>query len=491
MKDSNADAHDHPSKENSSAPLKRDLSFFDLTNIVVGAIVGSDIYIASAITAGLIGPFSIVAWIVAGLMATVLALVFAYSAYYVPRVGGSFAFVSAAFDDFYGFLAGWSMWIAEVLSLPVFALTFTNYLQYFTGALSFELQLLVKTLFVFGLTYVNIRGVKAAGRINDVLTIAKLLPLLLIVILGIASAFYFPGSFFSNYSPFAPFGFGNFGTALVLIFWAYVGFELGTLPSAEVKNPRKTVPRALITGMAIVIFFYLTTNFVIFGTVSSSRLATTLTPLLLVGAALLGGAGAVLMSAGALVSVSGSDESGVLGTARLSYAMSIDGLFPKAFSKVHRNYGTPYLALLIQAIIALGLSFFSSLPDLISFSVFNLGFSFLLVSLSLAALRRKRKKELRGERVLPWLGVVICLYLIYYTSLLDKILGAALILLGIPLYVYFSPKVDIHDLKQFWTSESTIIQHNLDRENMFLANLMRIVRRIIRKRRTRKQTPIS
>ena len=149
------------------------------------------------------------------------------------------------------------------------------------------------------------------------------------------------------------------------------------------------------------------------------------------------------------------------------------------------------MALLIQAIIALGLSFFSSLPDLISFSVFNLGFSFLLVSLSLAALHRKRKKELRGERVLPWLGVAICLYLIYYTSLLDKIFGAALILLGIPLYVYFSPKVDIHDLKQFWTSESTIVEHNLERENVFLANWMRIGRRIIRKRRTRKQTPLS
>jgi basic amino acid/polyamine antiporter, APA family len=198
-----------------------------------------------------------------------------------------------------------------------------------------------------------------------------------------------------------------------------------------------------------------------------------------------------LMSAGALVSVSGSNESGVLGTARLSYAMSIDGLFPRAFAKVHTKYGTPYMALLIQAVIALGLSFFSSLPDLISFSVFNLAFSFLLVSLSLAALRRKRKKELRGERVLPWLGVAICLYLIYYTSLLDKIFGAVLIVLGIPLYVYFSPKVDIQHLKQFWTSESTIVEYNLERENLFLANLMRMVRRIIRKRRTRKQTAIN
>ena len=168
--------------------LKRELSYFDLTNIVVGSIVGSDIYIASALTAGLIGPFSIVIWIVAGVLATVLALIFAYSSYYVPRVGGSFAFVSTAFDDFYGFLAGWSMWIAEVLSLPVFAITFTNYLQYFIP-LTLPAQLLLRGLFLFGLTAVNILGVKAAGRINDILTIAKLLPLLLLVIIGLGSAF--------------------------------------------------------------------------------------------------------------------------------------------------------------------------------------------------------------------------------------------------------------------------------------------------------------
>src|SRR2546426_7190714 len=212
--------------------LKRDLSFFDLTNIVVGAIIGSDIYIASALTARLIGPFSIVVWIVAGIIATILAMIFAYSAYYVPKVGGSFAFVSTAFDEFWGFIAGWSMWIADVLSLPVFALTFANYLQYYVQ-LSFLAQFFVKAVFLFGLTAVNIFGVKAAGRLNDVLTVGKLLPLLLIVFFGLGSFLFRPSGFVSNYVPLLPDGLGNFGTALVLIFWAYVGFELGVLPAGR------------------------------------------------------------------------------------------------------------------------------------------------------------------------------------------------------------------------------------------------------------------
>ncbi|HYM40462.1 MAG TPA: amino acid permease, partial [Thermoplasmata archaeon] len=99
-------------------------------NIVIGAIVGSDIYIVPGLTAGLIGPFAIVVWIIGGAIAMVLAMVFGYCAYYVPNVGGSYAYVSVAFDKFYGFIAGWSMCIAEIVALPVFAIVFTNYLQY-------------------------------------------------------------------------------------------------------------------------------------------------------------------------------------------------------------------------------------------------------------------------------------------------------------------------------------------------------------------------
>jgi amino acid transporter len=102
-------------KSEDSKGFKEELTFFDLTNIIIGSIVGADIYIASALTAGMIGPFSILIWVVAGIFAAIIALVFAYCSYYVPKVGGPFAFVSYAFDDFYGFLTGWSMWIAEIL----------------------------------------------------------------------------------------------------------------------------------------------------------------------------------------------------------------------------------------------------------------------------------------------------------------------------------------------------------------------------------------
>jgi APA family basic amino acid/polyamine antiporter len=284
--------------------LKKELTSFDLTSIVVGSIVGADIYIASALTAGLLGPAAILVWVVAGICATIIALVFAYCSYYVPRVGGPFAYVTEAFNDFYGFLTGWSIWIAEILSIPVFAIAFVQYLQYFISLEIYQ-QIIIKGLFLFTLTYANIRGVKTAGRINDILTIVKLAPLLLIILLGIGFFVFHPQTFASNYLPFAPFGFGNFGVALVLIFWAYVGFEMGTLPASEVRNPRKTIPKAIITGMIIVTVFYLLTNFVVYGLLHWTVLETTKVPLVLAGIALLGTGGAVLMVIGALISISG------------------------------------------------------------------------------------------------------------------------------------------------------------------------------------------
>jgi amino acid transporter len=460
--------------------LKRELSYFDLTNIVIGAVVGADIYIASALSAGLIGPFSLIVWLIAGVFAVVIALVFAYCSYYVPKVGGPFSFVSKAFDDFYGFLTGWSMWIAEVVALSVFGIAFIYYLQYFVH-LSFIQGILIKALFFFVLTFVNIFGVKFAGRLNNTLTILKLFPLLLLIFAGVFAFILHPGMLQKNYSPMLPLGLGNFGPALVLIFWAYAGFELGTLPASEVKNPKKTIPKAIITGMLIVTLFYLLTNFVVFGAANWKALAVNPPPLIFVGSALLGTVGAVIMSIGALISISGVDECGLLSTARLSYAMSIDGLFPKIFSKVHPKYKTPYMALIIQMLIAFGLSIFSGITKLISFSVFALAFSFLLTCLALIVLKKGKEKELHGQNILPWIGIAICLYLLYSTSFFDKVVGLALILIGIPIYEFLSPKRDIHHLKKLFVSEEAIFERRLERKEKFLANFARLLHRVYKK----------
>jgi amino acid transporter len=468
--------------------LKRGLSYFDLMNIVIGAIVGSDIYIVPGLTAGLIGPFSIVVWIVGGFVGMVLALVFAYCSYYVPNVGGPFAFVSQAFDDFWGFLTGWSMCIAELVALPVFAIVFTSYLQFFIP-LSGPGQLLVKILFVSAITGVNLLGVKEAGRVNDVLTITKLAPLVLIILFALGS-FVLNPNLLGNYTPFTPLGVGvdNFSTAFVLIFWAYAGFELGSLPASEVVDPKKNIPRAVISGMAIVTVFYVMVGSVVFGVVKWDVLAKSPIPLMLVSAALLGTVGAVITGFGALASVSGTDETEVLGTARLIYAISADGLFPKQFSRVHSRFQTPYVAIILEGVIALGLSLFSGVRDLISFAVFNLAICYLLVSLSLAVLRKKSEHGLHGQSILPWLGVGVSLYLLFATSLSDKIVGSILVLLGIPIYAFFARRRGAHDKKMHIISEGVVLARGLEKQNRFLANIIRLTGNRLRRTRRKAHT---
>ena len=330
--------------------------------------------------------------------------------------------------------------------------------------MSYGEQLLIRIIFIVVLTTINIVGVKAAGRINDVLTLAKLAPLLLIIFLGIGSIVLRP-TLLGNYAPLAPAGLSNFGTVLVLIFWAYAGFELGVLPASEVVDPKKNIPKAMITGMAIVIFFYVVTNAAVFGIVNSAALAKSPIPLVLVSTALLGSAGAVITGVGALASVSGTDETEVLGTARLIYAMSSDGLLPKGLGKIHARFQTPYVAVIIEGVIALALMPFSGISTLISFAVFNLGVCYLLVCLALSVLKKNDEHGLRGQNILPWLGVGISLYLLYSTSLLDKVVGSAAILLGIPIYLYFSKKTDVHELRHEFTSEEAVLSENLERQN--------------------------
>ncbi len=187
------------------------------------------------------------------------------------------------------------------------------------------------------------------------------------------------------------------------------------------------------------------------------------------------------MAVGALLSVSGSDESNVLTTARLSYAMSVDGLFPRIFSIIHPRFGTPYIALLIHGMIAFTLSIFSGISNLISFSVFNLAFSFLLTCFALIILKKSTEKSLYGQNILPWIGIGVCLYLLYSTSIFDKVVGSALILFGVLLYVFFTPKTDIHHLKELFISEENIFIRRMEKKEKFLANFVRLLHKAYRK----------
>jgi len=480
----------------SKVELKSELSLFDVTNLVVGAIIGADIYVASAFGAKYLGPFSLVVWVLAGVIAIVIALCFAQCAALLPRVGGPYAYAKEAWGPFAGFLVGWSLWLAEWVSLAVFPVAFTQYLMFFLPNLDPISQIFVKGLFIAFLVATNIVGVRAAGKTNDVLTVVKLAPLVLFSVIGLFYIVLHPAIATGNFEPFLPFGLGNFGLTLVLVFWAYAGFEISTIPAEETKDPSRTIPKAIVLGISIVTIFYLVTNAVLFGVMPTDQLAGSSTPLpTATGLALaswptLALVVGIIVGGGALISVAGSDESGMIGTSRLGYALAVDGLFPRIFAKIHPRFKTPYLGIIVTAVAAF-IAANADMSMLIAVSVFLLAVSYLATSASIFFLRRKGLKalfHLRGGLFVPILGTIFSLFLITQCTITQIVLGLVLLVVGVPIYVKFSPKKEIAELKEELISRESTLRRAYNQEQTLLAHALHHVRSFYRRVVRRKQT---
>jgi basic amino acid/polyamine antiporter, APA family len=482
----------HP-REASGTDSRAKLNTFDVTSLVVGSIIGADVYVATAIGAKLVGPASLLVWVLAGSMAMVIALSFSYCVMILPKVGGPYAYVKAVANPFAGFIVGWGLLLAEWFSLAVFPVAFAQYFVSLVPGIDALGIALLKAVFIGIILSTNLVGIKTAGRVNDALTLAKLSPLVLIILGGLAFIGLRPAQFASNLSPFVTGDISAFGRALVLIFWAYAGFELSTLPTNEINRPGKTIPRAIMVGMLIVIGFYFLTNFVVVGSVGETTLAGSSSPLIDAAHAMFG-APAVLMDVvvlvvgvGALLSITGADESGTVGTSRLAFAMSLDGLLPRAFSRTHKKFGTPYIGLIILCVAAYVASLLGGLTDLISSSVFLLAFAYLATCISTIFLERKHPKlsrDLRGKYAIPVLGATFSVVLMALVSPL--LIGISLVLLGvgIPIYAFFSPRRELLELKEAFLSAEAISRRAYHQGQMFLAYPLHAIRQILRRRST-------
>jgi len=454
------------------------LTTFDVTSLVVGSIIGADVYVATAIGAQLVGPASLLVWVLAGLMAMTIALCFAYCVMMVPRVGGPYAYVKQAFSPFAGFMVGWGLLLAEWFSLAVFPVAFTQYFVSLVPGIDALGQAVLKAVFIAIILGTNLVGVKAAGRVNDGLTIAKLTPLVLIVLGGLAFLGFQTPTFASNLSPFVTGNLSAFGSALVLIFWAYAGFELSTLPTDNVEEPQRTIPRAIVTGMLIVIAFYFVTNFVVVGAVSESVLSASSSPLLdaarvmFANPASLTGVIVLIVAVGALLSITGADESGTVGTSQLAYAMAIDGLLPKAFRETHSRYKTPYLGLVILCSAAYVASLIGGLTALIDSSVFLLAFAYLMTCISALILETQHRdtaRRLRGRRLVPVLGAACSVVLLVLVTPIVILIALVLLGVGVPVYVFFSPKKESEELRAAFLSAEAISARAYRQSRRFLA----------------------
>jgi amino acid transporter len=496
--------------EEERVELVRKLSLFDVTNLVIGAMIGADIFIAASFGANLMGPASLLVWVASSIIILVIALNFAQCVVVSPVVGGPYAYARNAFGKFPGFAVGWAYWLAEWFSLAVFPVAFIKYLEYFIPLTNLE-QIMVKVAFVAFLTITNILGTKVVGRVNDILTIGKLGPLLFFIALGLVYTVSNFSMTVFNLTPFAPLGYSQFGSALILIIWAFAGFEHSTIPANEIEKPEKTIPRAIISGVLIVSVFYFAINFIILSVVPWYQLGNVSTPLteatkIIAGTnpylTLIASGDSLyqvyfqsipppwtvvlatgIIGVGALLAISGANETGMLGTSRISYAMALDGLFPKPFAKLHPRFKTPYIGLIIQSSTALIASILGNLNQLISSAVFFLALAYLVSCLSQPILRKKNPTNAKGFRkslILAIAGVVCCSYLLTQIKPLEIIIGLILLAVGVPIYIILTPKKELSELRAY-LSRRQLLRRTWEAEQVFLANLLRHIKRTYRR----------
>jgi amino acid transporter len=287
-----------------------------------------------------------------------------------------------------------------------------------------------------------------------------------------------PAAVASNLSPFLTGGAGELGQALVLIFWAYAGFELSTLPTDEIDRPERTVPKAIVAGMSIVMAFYFLTNLVVVASIDEGVLMGSASPLIdatrSIFASTGGAVGALvlLVGAGALLSIMGADESGTLGTSRLAYAMSLDGLLPHRLARKHRRFGTPYLAILALSLTAFVASLVGGLSALINAAVLLLSLVYLATCASAILLLKKDRElaaRLRGRRVIPVAGMGFAVLLLLLVDPSVWLVGLALLAAGVPVYAYFSPRRELKDLREAFYSPPSMMARVRQDSRRFLA----------------------
>ncbi|HYF79518.1 MAG TPA: amino acid permease [Symbiobacteriaceae bacterium] len=425
--------------------LRRDLGLSHAMLTVIGTVIGSGIFALPAVVfARAAAPgLGIAAWLIGGLISLAAALTVAELSAAMPTAGGTFQFLRAAYGPWMGFLQGWSMFLAYNSAMQAaLAMIFTSYLSALIP-ISQTSQTVIGIALILALTAINAVGVRFGGLIQVVSTLGKLLPIALLILFG------FSRIDTANLGPFLPTDGGLFaalGGALLPVLWAYDGWIITGQLSEEVRNPQRTIPLALIGGIAFVTVIYTIFNVVLAGAIPMETLTASEKPVIPLATLLFGEGGAKLITVGMLVSMFGTLNAIVMTAPRYTYAMARDGLFPgaKQMAQLHPKYQTPVAALMISCAWSIVLLLSGQFGQLLNLVVFVGWLFYIFVMVGVFILRRTRPEMDRpykawGYPVVPLIGIGSGIWLLVNTVVTDPrtaFIGLGLTLTGLPVYMY-------------------------------------------------------
>lgn len=344
------------------ANLVRGLGRTDLTLFAVNRVIGAGIFGLPALLFAGIGPWSIAAVLLAGLVVLGITLCLAEVGSAFEATGGPYLYVREALGPVAGFEVGWLMWVTQLGGFASVTNLFVNYLGWFWPGVTTGLpRILVIATVLAALTAVNIAGIRRAAVINNTLTVGKLVPLGLFVVVGL---------FLLEPALLVPTGFPTAGAlagAVLLAIYAFTGFEVLGVPGGEVRDPLRTIPFALLAGLAIVAAVYLGVQLVAVGTLPN--LGESARPLADAADRAFGRTGALVMVTGALLSTLGVAHAIILAAGRMPFAMAEQGDLPRRLAGVHPRYQTPHVGLAVSAAGMLAFTVFTTFASAVSITV--------------------------------------------------------------------------------------------------------------------------
>ncbi|TJY37952.1 amino acid permease [Pontimicrobium aquaticum] len=425
------------------ASKSQKIGLITATSLVVGNMIGSGIFVLPA-TLAKYGSISLLGWLFTAAGALVLAKIFSnLSKVLVNKSGGPYVFAKEGFGDFIGFLVAWGYWISCWVVNAGIAVAIISALTIFFPILETNslLAVLIGLGFIWFFTWINIKGVKTSGKFQVVTTILKLLPLVVIIILGF---FFFSLDNFPEFNISGQNNLQAFSAVATLTLFAFLGIECATIPAENVKNPEKTVPKATMLGTTITTLVYILGTVVLFGILPIDQLMISPAPFAEAGKIIGGEYTGYFVAAGAAISAIGALNGWILIAGQLPMATARDNMFPRVFKK-QNDKEAPYLGLIIGSVlssIVMLMNFSEGLVDQFEFIALLTTLTALIPYLFVAAayviitinkgvfLNNKFKISL-----LSILGFAYSFWAIYGSGSDTVFYGFLLLLAGVPFYV--------------------------------------------------------
>jgi amino acid transporter len=417
------------------ADLVRGIRRWDLVAITINGIIGAGIFGLPSKVYALIGTYSLIAFVACAIVVALIILCFAEVSSRFDETGGPYLYAREAFQPAVAFEIGWLIWLARITAFAANCNLLINYVSFFwLPATTPVWRASIIVFVVIVLAVINLLGIRQAAIVSNVFTIGKLVPIILFIAAGLF--FLNPQSYQLGAAPTT----GAFSQSVLLLVYAFTGFEMATIPAGEVRNPQRNLPRALLIAILVVAVLYIMIQVVCVGTLPG--LAQSQKPLADAGSQFLGAAGGAIISAGAIISITGNLNILLLSGSRLPFAMAEQKQLPAFVGRIHRQFFTPYVSILITAGLMLLLTLKSSFVAALTISTIARLVTYGATCLALPVFRASRESlramfRLPGGTVVAILSLVLIVWLLLNATLQEAKAAAIAAAAGLLIYVAY------------------------------------------------------